>query len=52
MYTSDTDFELMCNPDKFCYGKGGLTLKDQESLHTGSISTNVYWMLMGDLLKT
>ena len=49
---TDTDFELMCNLINFVMGKVVLTLKGQESLHTGSISTNVYWMLMGDLLKT
>ena len=29
---SDPNFELMCNPDKFCYGKGGFGKKREKKL--------------------
>ena len=29
---TDKDFELMCNPDKFCYGKGGFNKERPEKL--------------------
>ena len=29
---SDPNFELMCNPDKFCYGKGGFGNKRQRKI--------------------
>lgn len=49
---SDPNFELMCNPDKFCYGEGGFGKKNKkERLPIGSISMHVCRILMVDSLE-
>ena len=46
---TDSHFEAMCNPDKFCFGTGVYNTDRPRKLTYSS--TNVCWMLMADLLE-